>query len=188
MHEVEPFYRWRGYYTAESDKLSPFYGREYSEFEYSEVVYNYYIHPQWDNFGSNTLFMKLLYVSYEDQFCVIELMGEWNDAINNDIMYLKRDIIETLSYHGIQKFILLGENVFNFHYSDDAYYEEWFDEIENGWIAALNFREHILNEFSAVRIDHYFILGGDLEKIDWRTLSPMQLFEEIETKVNKRLF
>ena len=46
---------------------------------------------------------------------------------------------------GINKYILIGENILNFHYSDDSYYEEWFDDNgDNGWIVLLNFREHVL--------------------------------------------
>lgn len=187
VHELEPYYNWRGYYTSEADELSPFYGREYSEFEYSDVIYNYYIHPQWDNFGSNTLFLKLLYVNYDQGFCIIELIGEWNDAINNDIMFLKREIIEVLMSNGVDKFILLGEQVMNFHYSDDAYYEEWFDELEDGWVALVNFRLHVSSEFSVARIDHYFIMGGNLQEVEWRTFTPTQFFEHIQNYVAKRL-
>jgi len=187
MHELEPFYNWRGYYTAETDNLSPFFGREYSEFEYSDVIYNFYIHPQWDNIGSSTLFMKLLFVNYEEGFCIIEFIGEWNDAINNDIMFLKRDIIEVLIENGVNKFILVGENILNFHYSDDSYYEEWFDELDDGWIALVNFKPHVSSEFSTAHIDHYFVMGGELQEVEWRTLSPMQFFENIQEYVDKRL-
>lgn len=187
MHELEPHYQWRGYYAAESDELSPFFGREYSEFEYSSAIYNYYIHPQWDSFGSSTLFLKLLYVNYNEAFCIIEFIGEWNDALNNDIMFLKRDVIEELQNNGIDKFILIGENVMNFHYSDDAYYEEWFDELGDGWIALVNFRPHVTSEFSVARIDQYFIMGGELQAIDWRTFMPTQFFEHIQKYVTKRL-
>jgi len=88
MHEIEPFYNWRHLYAAEEDKRSPFYGRTYSEFEYTQAIYNYLIHPQWDEFGSRTLYMKILYTDYDQQFTIIELIGEWNDAIENDIMTL----------------------------------------------------------------------------------------------------
>jgi len=47
MQDIEPYYRWRDLYIADEDELSPFYGREYSEFEYTNTIYNYYIHPQW---------------------------------------------------------------------------------------------------------------------------------------------
>ena len=55
MQDIEPYYNWRHLYTAEEDPQSPFYGRIYSEFEFTHTVYNYYIHPQWDEFGSRTL-------------------------------------------------------------------------------------------------------------------------------------
>ena len=55
MQDIEPFYNWRHIYVSEEDQLSPFFGRQYSEFEFTQTVYNYYIHPQWDDFGSRTL-------------------------------------------------------------------------------------------------------------------------------------
>lgn len=187
MHQIEPFYGWRNYYIASEDPLSPFYGREYSEFMFTQAVYNYYIHPQWENIGSDTLFLKILFTDYDSGYVIIEFMGEWNDAIENDIMTLKRDIIEPMLEQGIQKFILIGENVLNFHYSDDCYYEEWFDEVEEGWIATINFHEHVVREFERIHIDSYFVMGGDLEDIEWRTYLPFQLFKKIDELVTKRL-
>ena len=96
MHEIEPYYHWRHLYMAEEDPLSPFYGQTYSEFEFSQTVYNYYIHPQWDEIGSKTLYLKIIYADYEMGFAIIEMIGEWNDAIENDIMTLKREILEKL--------------------------------------------------------------------------------------------
>ena len=187
MHHVEPFYNWRGYYIASEDPSSPFYGREYSEFEFNNSVYNFYIHPQWDSIGSPTLFIKILFTDYDSGFVIIELLGEWNDAIENDIMILKRDIIEPIMEQGITKFILIGENVLNFHYSDDCYYEEWFDEVEDGWIAMVNFHEHVIIEFEHANIDHYFLMGGELEEIEWRTYLPQQFYDKVESLVTKRL-
>lgn len=187
MHYVEPHYNWRGYYIASEDPSSPFYGREYSEFEFNNSVYNFYIHPQWDSIGSPTLFIKILFTDYESGFVIIELLGEWNDAIENDIMILKRDIIEPIMEQGITKFILIGENVLNFHYSDDCYYEEWFDEVEDGWIAMVNFHEHVISEFERANIDHYFLMGGELEEIEWRTYLPQQFFDKVNGLVNKRI-
>ncbi len=187
MHHVEPHYNWRGYYIASEDPSSPFYGREYSEFEFNNSIYNFYIHPQWDTIGSPTLFIKILFTGYETGFVIIELLGEWNDAIENDIMILKRDIIEPIMEQGIKKFILIGENVLNFHYSDDCYYEEWFDEVEDGWIAMVNFHEHVISEFERANIDHYFLMGGELEEIEWRTYLPQHFFDKVESLVNKRI-
>jgi hypothetical protein len=187
MHYVEPFFGWRGYYIASEDPQSPFYGREYSEFEFSNTIYNFYIHPQWDSFGSTTLFIKILFVDYDEKYAVIELIGEWNDTIENDIMKLKRDVVERLIEAGIDYFILIGENVLNFHYSDDCYYEEWFDEIETGWIAMINFHEHVLREFQQIQIDHYLNMRGELDDIEWRTYQPFQFFKKVRELITKRI-
>ena len=187
MQDIEPFYSWRHLYVSAEDEISPFYGREYSEFEYSNTVYNYYIHPQWDDFGSTTLYLKVLFADYEQNFAIIEFIGEWNDAINNDIMLLKRDVIDDMVSHGINKFILIGENVLNYHASDDCYYQEWFDDVEDGWIAALNFRQHVLDEFSKNNIDYYLIYGGELNHSRWRTYAPSQLLQMVEQVITHRL-
>ncbi|MEO0405134.1 MAG: hypothetical protein AAF193_09715, partial [Bacteroidota bacterium] len=131
MHNIEPYYRWLDLYDGKEDEYSPFYLKEYSEFVYSERLYDHYIHPQWDNIGSSTLFIKVLFADYIHNYAVIEMMGEWNDCLHNDIMIFKRNIIEHFMNRGISKFILIGENVLNFHTSDDCYYEEWFDEVED---------------------------------------------------------
>ncbi len=187
MQDIEPFYAWRDLYVAAEDELSPFYGREYSEFIYNNTIYNYYIHPQWDDFGSSTLYLKNLYTDYDNSFAIIELIGEWNDTINNDIMMLKREVIDLMITNGIRKFILVGENVLNFHGSDDCYYEEWFEDVEDGWITAINFRAHVLAELSQFNIDYYLVYGGELNFLNWRSFNPNQLFMQVEQIVNHRL-
>ena len=186
MHAIEPHYNWRNLYVASEDSRSPFYQREYSEFEYTNRVYNFLLHPQWDYFTSNTLFIKIIFTDYVKGYCVIEMIGEWNDCIENDIMNLKMDVIETLIEEGIDKFILIGENVLNFHSSDDCYYEDWFDHLDNGWIVLINFHEHVLEEFANANLDNYLIFGEDFDYIDWRTYLPSNLFLNIEKKVNNR--
>ncbi len=187
MHTLEPFYRWRELYKAEEDERSPFFEREYSEFYYSNQIYDHLIHPQWDDFGSSTLYMKILFTDYEESYTILEFIGEWNDAINNDIMFLKREILELLMEEGINKFILIGENILNFHASDDSYYEEWFQEAEDGWIACLNFRPHVLDELKSGRIDYYLNFGGELDEFTWRTLAPGQLYKKVERILERRL-
>ena len=187
VHEIEPYYSWRDDYIASEDERSPFYAVEYSEFEFDKQIYNFLLHPQWDDFGSQTLYLKVLYADYDKGFAVIELIGEWNDAIYNDIMLLKRKLIDLLISEGVQKFVLIGENVLNFHGSDDSYYEEWYEDIEEGWIVALNFREHVVQEFKAHNIDYYLNFGGELNEFPWRTLRPKQLYHHIQERINKRL-
>lgn len=186
MHNIEPYFNWRNLYTAEEDERSPFFGREYSEMYFTDSIYDHYIHPQWDNIGSTTLFIKLLYADYDDSYAVLELFGEWNDTLHNDVMTLKRDFIDHLIDEGISKFILIGDNVLNFHSSDDSYYEEWFDDIEDGWVVLLNFREHVLRDFSDTGIDNYFIFGGPLNDMEWGSFRPLQLYQKIEALVERR--
>ncbi|MEQ6120728.1 hypothetical protein [Reichenbachiella sp. MALMAid0571] len=190
MHQIEPFYRWLKYYDPARDELSPFNGKEYNYDLYSETIYGYYIDPAWDYMGSETLYIKILYADYEKGYVIIEFIGEWNDAINNDIMHLKRNIIDLLIGDGISHFVLIGENVLNFHGSDDCYYEEWFDDVEDGqqgWIAAVNFQEHVLDEMSNFNIDSYINSGGSLQIANWRTLHPLQFCMTVESLIQKRL-
>ncbi|HAQ70860.1 hypothetical protein N9A49_03315 [Salibacteraceae bacterium] len=186
MHNIEPYFNWRNLYLAEEDERSPFFGREYSEVYYTDSIYDHYIHPQWDNIGSETLFLKILYADYDDHFAVIEFIGEWNDTLHNDIMTLKRDIIDQLIDEGINKFILIGENVLNFHSSDDSYYEEWYEDIEDGWVVLLNFRDHVLNDFKDAGVDNYFMYGGPMNDFEWGSFRPLQLFQKIEQIVERR--
>lgn len=187
MQDLEPFYNWRAYYIASEDPLSPFFGTVYSEFEYTNTVYNYYIHPQWDEFGSSTLYLKVLFTDYDRGFTIIEFIGEWNDALNNDVMFLKRDVIELMMKEGISKFILIGENVMNFHGSDDCYYEEWFQDVESGWIAAVNFRPHVLDEMNRFNLDYYLASGGELDELNWRNFNPNELFIKVDHLLTRRL-
>jgi hypothetical protein len=187
LQYIEPYYNWREFYIASEDENSPFHGQEHSDTVCTNTVYNYYIHPEWDEFGSRTLYLKLLYADYDKGFLIIELIGEWNDALYNDIMFLKRDFVEPMMAQGINKFILIGENVLNFHASDDCYYEEWFQDVEDGWITAVNFRPHVLTEFSKYNLDYYLVLGGELNEMNWRAFHPNDLFQKIETLITKRL-
>jgi hypothetical protein len=186
LQYIEPYDNWRYLYTSEEDERSPFYGREYSEFEFSLTVYNYYIHPQWDEFGSSTMYLKMLMVDYSSGYAIIELIGEWNDAIENDIMTLKRDVIDKLIAEGINKYILIAENVLNFHSSDDSYYEEWFNDVteEGGWIICLNMPIQTQYDFKRARLHHYVEL---MELPQWRTIKPDFLFTQLDNILMRRL-
>ncbi|MBN2728641.1 MAG: hypothetical protein JXR53_05405 [Bacteroidales bacterium] len=183
MHDIEPFYSWRHLYTSENDTHSPFEGREYSDIYFSHTVYNYYIHPQWDEFGSNTLYLKILFVDYEKSVAIIELIGEWNDCLYNDIMFLKRNIIELMLSKGIQNYILIGENVLNFHYSDELYYEEWHEDSDGGYIVCIGFLPHVITEFKNAGIDRFLVFNDDILDIDWRTYTPDHLIEKVESLI-----
>lgn len=186
MHDIEPYDNWQYLYSSEEDERSPFYGREYSQFEFVNTIYNYYIHPLWDEFGSVTLYLKVLMADYESKYVIIELIGEWNDAIENDIMRLKREVIDEFIRQGISKFILIAENVLNFHSSDDSYYEEWFEEVidENGWIVFLNMPLATQHDFIRARLNNYI---GLIDLVQWRTMKPDVLFNQLDNFLFKRL-
>ena len=184
LHDIEPYYKWRDFYTAEKDEKSPFYGREYSEFQFSKKIYNYFVHPQWDFYGSNTLCMKLLYADYENGVALIELLGEWNDCITNDVMLLKRQIADHLMTHGINKFVFFCDNVLNYHSGDDDYYEEWREDAvdENGWVCLVNLSDHVQDEMQNARLQHYVLLGQSFNEMAWRGIHPKAIANEVERR------
>jgi hypothetical protein len=186
MQNIEPFYNWRHLYAAEEDERSPFFGRTYSEFEFSQTVYNYYIHPQWDEFGSRTLYMKILFTDYDLNYTIIELIGEWNDAIENDIMTLRREITDELNKEGITKFIIVAENVLNFHSSTDDYYEEWREQLadDNGWVVIIDMPQQTQYDFKKAKLTNYI---GLLDFEQWRTLKPEVVFQQVDNWMLKQL-
>ncbi len=185
MHDIEPYHRWRDHYIANEDHRSPFFGRVYNEFQFTQKVYNYFIHPQWDSFGSKTLYCKLLFAQYDSQLAVIEMIGEWNDCLYNDIMYFKRKVVEPLIQEGICKFVLLCDNVLSFHGSEDDYYAEWYEECaaEYGWIVFVNTLKHVEEELYDTRLQHYVIFGDRYNDAPWRTLNPNSLCAWIEQRL-----
>ena len=187
MHDIEPYDGWRNLYKAEEDRRSPFYGRTYSEFEFQNEIYGYYIHPQWDDFGSATLYIKLLYADYVQGYCMIELIGEWNDAVNNDIMFLKRDFADLLIEKGINKFILFGENVLNAFPDEDDYYAEWAEDCGPGWIALVNFQDHVLEEMARYGMKNYLIWGAGLNTLNWQGKAPDIVFAAVSRLLAIRL-
>ena len=182
MHDIEPYYNWRDRYIASEDELSPFYGQQYDEFQYSNKIYNYFIHPQWDMFGSATLYAKVLIADYDEHYAIIELIGEWNDCLTNDVMHLKRNVIDVMIGNGITKYILICENVLNFHGSDECYYEEWYEYVseEFGWVAFVNMLDHVETEMLDTGINNYVLFGGPFQEINWRMVKPHTLVRQID--------
>lgn len=188
MHDIEPWWGWRDEYTAENDPKSPFYGRVYDEFTFSNRIYNYYIHPQWDYIGSETLYAKLLYADYSKHFALIELIGEWNDSLENDIMFLKRNLADALIGKHISRFVIFCDNVLNYHGDEDCYYEEWYDDVrdEHGYICLVNTYEHVLSEMKKYRLHYYVHFGPEINEMNWRALKPEFVIESVENKIFKK--
>ncbi len=187
MHDIEPYHKWRDYYIASEDKQSPLYGRSYSEFEYSHKIYNYYIHPQWDDFGSQSMYLKVLFVDYEDGVACIELIGEWNDCLHNDIMFFKREIVDKMLRCEITKFIVFCDNVLVFHGDEDDYYEEWYQDVsdEGGWVTFVNIQEHVMKEMEQSKLQYYVNMGPEYNNISWRRDTPDLSISLIKMLLNK---
>ncbi len=189
MHDIEPFWKWRDHYIAEEDRRSPFFGRKHSELYFTKKIYNYLIHPQWDGFGSSTLYIKILFVNYDDRFALIELIGEWNDALHDDVAALKRKVIEKMMDAGICHFIFFCENLLQFHSGDADYYEEWAEELreENGWAVFLNTLKHVDEEMASAKLQFYINFGEQYNDINWRAQKPQHIFEAIDALVNGQI-
>ncbi len=186
MHDIEPHFQWREKYIASEDENTPFYGQSYSEFSFTNKVYNYFVHPQWDSIGSETLYVKLIYADYIEGSAIIQLIGEWNDCLHNDIMLLKRNLIDLLIKEDISKFVILCDHVMSFHASDDAYYEEWHEEVseEFGWVSFINVRDHIEQEMLSANIQYYIKLGEVYNEFFWQKLKPEILIREVEHRIH----
>lgn len=183
MHDIEPYFQWRDAYIASEDSRSPLYGRDNDEFYFTNTIYNYYIHPQWDAFGSSTLYLKILYTDYDLHYAIIELIGEWNDCIYNDIMTLRREITDLMQNEGITKFMVVCENVLNYHAGEDnAYYEEWHEEVsdQNGWVAIINPLPHVAEEMHKYGLHQYVHLLTDSP---WRGRKPRALLKWAEEHI-----
>jgi len=139
--------------------------------------------------GSQTLYVKTVYADYDEGYAFIELIGEWNDCLHNDVMFLKRYVADQLIKNNISKFIILCDNVLEFHGSDDSYYEEWWDDVkdDNGWIAIINARDHILDEMESIRLQNYIHVGDELSDVNWRKANPKLAYQEIVRVLNSKV-
>jgi hypothetical protein len=191
MHDLEPYHKWRHLYIASEDEHSPFYRRRYSEFSYTDKIYNYYIHPQWDHIGSETLYTKVLFVDYDAGYSIIEFIGEWNDAVHNDIMLLKRNLLEAMLRKGITRFIFICDNLLNFHSGDTDYYEELAEDLREdypaGWAIWINTRQHVYEEMEDGRLDHYIHFGEQYNDLNWRNMQPNLFYALVEDLFDGRM-
>jgi len=189
VHDIEPFFRWIDDYNAARDERSPFYGNTYSEFYYGNKIYNYLIHPQWEDIGSETLYLKVLWVDYQARFAIIELLGEWNDCVEDDCQTLKRNLIDKMVEQGIVHYLLIGENILTFHSGEDDYYREWLEDItdEAGWVVLINLRDHVIQDFREAGIHQLFFIGKDYNTLNWRLYRPADLFQMLDERIRGTL-
>ena len=72
MQDLEPFYNWRHIYQSEQ-MIIPFFGRVYSEFVFSQTIYNTIYTRNGTSLVTYTL-CKLLMADYEEQ---IWSLNDW---------------------------------------------------------------------------------------------------------------
>jgi hypothetical protein len=101
-------------------------------------------------------------------------------------MTLRRDVTDLLYKKGITHFILIAENVLNFHSSDDSYYEDWGEQVSDsgGWVVILDMPGQSQYDFVNARLNNYIEL---IDFPQWRTLKPELVFEQIDDKMIKRI-
>lgn len=187
FHDIEPFYGWLNLYNHESDPKSPFHEVKHNLFYYDRSVNEMPAHPLWDTIGSESLLVKILFANYEQGYAIIELFGEWNDLYENDYKLLAENCLTYLLDHGINRFILICENVFHAYFETDDYYDAMQEELEEGWITLVRPRKNVLEELDDYGLTHFFYHSPLLDDLQWRKLKPFQLFELIESRIPKLL-
>lgn len=187
FESIEPYYGWRHIYNNDLDAASPFHEVEHNLFAYDRRIYTFNAHPQWETIESESLLVKILYANYERGCAIIELLGEWNDLFQNDFKLLCENCLTFLSDAGVDKFILICENVFNAYLDADDYYEAFGDEIEEGWMCLFRARPNVLEEFDRYNISQYFYWNPQFDGLRWRKLKPWALFQLVEESMRRAL-
>lgn len=183
LRDIEPFYGWLELYSHERDDRSPFHRVEHNQFYYDRSINDIPAHPLWDDFGSESLLLKILFADYQQGYAIIELFGEWNDLFDNDFKLLAENCLTYLIDEGINKFILICENVFHAYPETDDYYQALQEELEDGWLCAMRLREHVREEMESYGIVDYFYTNPLLDDLAWRRLKPPQLFKLVQSRM-----
>ena len=187
LRHIEPFFGWLDHYSHDQDAKSPFHGVDHNLFEFDRRVYNVPAHPLWDDFGSESLLVKILFADYRKGYAILELFGEWNDLYDNDFRLLAENCLTYLIDNGIQQFIIICENVFHGYFETDDYYQALQEELEDGWLCAIRLREELQEEMIKYGINQYFFWSPMLDDVPWRTIKPPQLYALVASRLQNLL-
>lgn len=184
FQEIEPYYGWLHQYSHDTDERSPFHDVEHNLFAYDRAIYTFPAHPLWDSIGSENLLVKILYADYDSGYAILELLGEWNDLHENDFRLLYDNCLAVMATEGIERFILIAENVFNVWLDQDDYYDALAEELgAEGWLCLLRARPHVKQEFEQYGISRYFYWSQELDDIAWRKTKPQQLYQLVQQRL-----
>jgi hypothetical protein len=94
--------------------------------------------------------------------------------------------LERFADESVDKFILIAENVLNFHSDGADYYEELSQELQEsgGWAVCLNMPMQSENEFKQAGHHHFIELFNIPE---WRSYRPFHLLRKVESLLGPRL-
>jgi len=106
---------------------------------------------------------------------------------DNDYKLLAENCLTFLLDHGINRFILICENVFHAYFETDDYYEALQEELDEGWITLVRPRQNVLEELASYNLSHYFYHSPMLDELNWRKFKPYQLFALIESRITRLL-
>ncbi|RMG67819.1 MAG: hypothetical protein D6722_12605 [Bacteroidetes bacterium] len=187
LRDIEPFYGWLHFYSHDRDPYSPFHEVEHNLFQYDRSINAIPAHPLWDDIASESLLVKILYVHYGQGYAIIELFGEWNDLYDNDFKLLSENCLTYLVDRGVDKFILICENVFHAYLDADDYYQAMWEELDHGWICALRLREEVREEMTQYGIDAYFYWNDTLDELRWRQVRPQELYALVSDCIDRKL-
>ena len=187
LRDIEPFFGWLPWYNHEVDERSPFHDVEHNLFYYDRSINRIPAHPLWDDMGSESLLLKILFVDYQEGYAIIELFGEWNDLYENDFKILLENCLNCLIDYGVQKFIFICENVFHAYLDADDYYHAAYEELEDGWMTIVRARDCVKEELDQYGISQYFYFNDIIDELPWRKLKPFQLYHLIEGRMQKVL-
>jgi hypothetical protein len=188
LHDIEPFYGWLQWYNQQMDPNSPFHEVEHNQFVFNRSINEIPAHPLWDEIGSESLLVKILFADYDEGYAIIELFGEWNDLFENDYKLFSENCLTFLIDAGISRFILVCENVFHTYLQSDDYYDALQDELgDEGWICLLRARPHVKEEMEHYGIAPYFYWSELLDELNWRKLRPEPLYELVADRIRKAL-
>lgn len=203
ISDIEPYYGWLGYYDPELDGRSPFAG-EGQEGAEERYLYTFAANPRWESIGSESLLAKLLYVNYaappEGGFAIVELLGEWNDLFENDWRLLCDNCLDWLLAQGVNRFILICENVFHIYLEGDDYYADFAERLADagegsgnntsgneGWVCLLRARPEVQAELTRTGIGAYFYWNSQFDGLRWRKLKPWELYALVAQSLTRLL-
>ena len=108
-------------------------------------------------------------------------VGWWMDR--------KKSAAKYEAYHRkaefVWKMILMGNSPYKPGDNHPPSIEEWYEDIreEGGWIAFINFRDHVLKEMKQVHLQNFVLCGEQFSDVNWRSVKPFHFHHLVESRM-----